>query len=342
MTTSTPAPTSRRTASEVDTSAFKAQTIAVIGYGSQGRAHAMNLNDSGCDVIVGVRAGGAGAQRAQADGLRTMEPGEAAKAAKMIVILTPDMSHEAVYNEYIAPNLDAGDALMFAHGFSVHFGRVKAPADVDVMLVAPKGPGDLVRREYERGRGVPCLYAVDQDATGDAQYRALAYTACIGGANSGVIETSFAEETETDLFGEQAVLCGGATELVLAGYETLVDAGYQPEVAYFECLHELKLIVDLLYEGGLSKMHEFISETAIYGDLRSGPRVINDETRARMKEVLTDIQDGTFARDWITENQAGKPQYQALLRKDLDHPIEHTGAALRADMPWLQPGSNTA
>jgi ketol-acid reductoisomerase len=207
--------------------------------------------------------------------------------------------------------------------------------------VAPKGPGDLVRREFEIGRGVPCLFAIHQDATGTARETALSYTACIGGATAGVIETSFAEETETDLFGEQAVLCGGATELVMAGYETLVEAGYQPEVAYFECLHELKLIVDLLYEGGMAKMHEFISETAIYGDLRSGPRVINEETRARMREVLKDIQDGTFARDWITENQAGKPQYQALLRKDLDHPIEKTGAALRADMPWLQPGANT-
>jgi len=337
MTASTP---SRRAAFEVDTTAFKAQPVAVIGYGSQGRAHAMNLKDSGCDVTVGVRPGGAGEKKAKADGLKTATPEEATKAGKLIAILTPDMSHEALFRESIAPNLSPGDAVLFAHGFSVHFGRVTPPEGVDIMLVAPKGPGDLVRREYEIGRGVPCLFAVQQDATGEARERALAYTSCIGGANSGVIETTFAEETETDLFGEQAVLCGGATELVMAGYETLVDAGYQPEVAYFECLHELKLIVDLLYEGGLGKMHEFISETAIYGDLRSGPRVINDETRARMREVLKDIQDGTFARDWITENQAGKPQYQALLRKDLEHPIEKTGAALRADMPWLQPGAN--
>ncbi|MDF1768723.1 ketol-acid reductoisomerase [Maricaulis sp.] len=337
MTASTP---SRRAAFEVDTTAFKAQPVAVIGYGSQGRAHAMNLKDSGCDVTVGVRPGGAGEKKAKADGLRTATPEEATKAGKLIAILTPDMSHEALFRESIAPNLSPGDAVLFAHGFSVHFGRVTPPEGVDIMLVAPKGPGDLVRREYEIGRGVPCLFAVQQDATGEARERALAYTSCIGGANSGVIETTFAEETETDLFGEQAVLCGGATELVMAGYETLVDAGYQPEVAYFECLHELKLIVDLLYEGGMAKMHEFISETAIYGDLRSGPRVINDETRARMREVLKDIQDGTFARDWITENQAGKPQYQALLRKDLEHPIEKTGAALRADMPWLQPGAN--
>ena len=341
MTASASKSTSRRAAFEVDTTEFKSRPIAVIGYGSQGRAHAMNLKDSGCDVIVGVRSGGAGEKKAKADGLKTATPEEATKAAHVIAILSPDMTHEAVYREMVAPNLDKGDAVLFAHGFSVHFGRVHPDPDTDIILVAPKGPGDLVRREYEIGRGVPCLFAVNQDATGKARNRALSYTACIGGATAGVIETTFAEETETDLFGEQAVLCGGTTELVMAGYETLVEAGYQPEVAYFECLHELKLIVDLLYEGGMAKMHEFISETAIYGDLRSGPRVINDETKARMREVLKDIQDGTFARDWITENQAGKPQYQALLRKDLEHPIEKTGAALRADMPWLQPGANT-
>ncbi|GLK51791.1 ketol-acid reductoisomerase [Maricaulis virginensis] len=341
MTASASKSTSRRAAFEVDTTEFKSRPIAVIGYGSQGRAHAMNLKDSGCDVIVGVRPGGAGEKKAKADGLKTATPEEATKAAHVIAILTPDMTHEAVYREMVAPNLDKGDAVLFAHGFSVHFGRVHPDPATDIILVAPKGPGDLVRREYEIGRGVPCLFAINQDATGKARNRALSYTACIGGATAGVIETTFAEETETDLFGEQAVLCGGTTELVMAGYETLVEAGYQPEVAYFECLHELKLIVDLLYEGGMAKMHEFISETAIYGDLRSGPRVINDETRARMREVLKDIQDGTFARDWITENQAGKPQYQALLRKDLEHPIEKTGAELRADMPWLQPGANT-
>ncbi|WP_339741727.1 ketol-acid reductoisomerase [uncultured Maricaulis sp.] len=326
---------------EIDTADFKSRPVAVIGYGSQGRAHALNMKDSGCDVIVGVRPGGKGDIRAKADGLRTAPIAEAAKAASLIAILTPDMTHEAIFRDEIAPNISAGDAVLFAHGFTVHYGRIQAPEGVDIILVAPKGPGDLVRREFERGRGVPCLFAIHQDATGTARDRALSYTACIGGSTAGVIETSFAEETETDLFGEQAVLCGGATELVLAGYETLTEAGYQPEVAYFECMHELKLIVDLLYEGGLAKMHEFISETAIYGDLRSGPRVINAETKARMKEVLTDIQDGTFARDWIMENQAGKPQYNALLRKDLDHPIEKTGAALRAEMPWLQAGSNT-
>ena len=340
MTASASTPAPKRAAFEVDTTAFKSKPIAVIGYGSQGRAHAMNMKDSGCDVIVGVRPGGAGEKKAQADGLKTATPEEATKAAHLIAILTPDMSHEEVYRDMVAPNLDAGDTVLFAHGFSVHFGRVNPADNIHVILVAPKGPGDLVRREYEIGRGVPCLFAIHQDANGKAREMALSYTACIGGATAGVIETNFAEETETDLFGEQAVLCGGATELVQAGFETLVEAGYQPEVAYFECLHELKLIVDLLYEGGMAKMHEFISETAIYGDLRSGPRVINDETKARMREVLKDIQDGTFARDWITENQAGKPQYQALLRKDLEHPIEKTGAALRADMPWLQPGAN--
>ncbi|MGK0266227.1 MAG: ketol-acid reductoisomerase [Maricaulis sp.] len=337
----TPQTPKRRMAFEIDTAAFKARPVAVIGYGSQGRAHALNLKDSGCDVIVGVRPGGKGDIRAKADGLRTAPISEAAKAASLIAMLTPDMSHEAIFRDEVAPNLSAGDAVLFAHGFTVHYGRIQAPEGVDIILVAPKGPGDLVRREFERGRGVPCLFAVNQDASGTARDRALSYTACIGGSTAGVIETSFAEETETDLFGEQAVLCGGATELVLAGYETLTEAGYQPEVAYFECMHELKLIVDLLYEGGLAKMHEFISETAIYGDLRSGPRVINAETKARMKEVLTDIQDGTFARDWIMENQAGKPQYNALLRKDLEHPIEKIGAELRAEMPWLQAGSNT-
>jgi ketol-acid reductoisomerase len=257
MTASTPAP--KRAAFEVDTTQFKSKPIAVIGYGSQGRAHAMNMKDSGCDVIVGVRPGGAGEKKAKADGLKTATPEEASKAAHVIAILTPDMTHEAVFRDMVAPNLDKGDTVLFAHGFSVHFGRVNPPAETNVILVAPKGPGDLVRREFEIGRGVPCLFAIHQDADGQARQMALSYTASIGGATAGVIETTFAEETETDLFGEQAVLCGGATELVMAGYETLVEAGYQPEVAYFECLHELKLIVDLLYEGGMAKMHEFIS-----------------------------------------------------------------------------------
>ncbi len=327
---------------DANPAAVKDSPVAVIGYGSQGRAHALNLHDSGCDVIVGLREGSKTAEKAKADGLKVMTVAEATKAAKLIALLTPDMSHEAIFDAEIAPNLSDGDALLVAHGFTVLYGRIKPAEGIDVIMVAPKGPGDLVRREYERKRGVPALFAVHQDASGKAQEKALAYAALIGGATAGVLKTTFKEETETDLFGEQAVLCGGATELVLAGYETLVNAGYQPEIAYYECLHELKLIVDLLYEGGLEKMHEFISETAIYGDLVSGPRVVNDETRARMKDVLTDIQDGTFAHNWILENQAGKTRYNKMLENDLAHPIEETGKQLRALMPWLQTGSNTA
>ena len=319
----------------------KSAPVAVIGYGSQGRAHALNLKNSGCDVVVGVREGGPGAKRAAKDGLEVASVARAVKGAKLIAILTPDMTHEKIFTEEVAPHLEDGDALLFAHGFTVLYGRVQPPKNIDVIMVAPKGPGDLVRREYERGRGVPCLFAVHQDASGKAKDKALAYASLIGGATAGAIETTFKEETETDLFGEQAVLCGGASELVIAGFETLVEAGYQPEIAYYECLHELKLIVDLFYEGGLAKMHEFISETAIYGDLVSGPRVINAETKARMREVLTDIQSGAFARDWILENQAGKPRYQKLLDADLNHPIEKTGAELRARMSWLKPGANT-
>lgn len=326
---------------DANPAAVKSGPVAVIGYGSQGRAHALNLKNSGCDVIVGVRDGGKGAKQAAADGLEVASVAKAAAAARLIAILTPDMSHEKIFNEDIAPNLQEGDALLFAHGFTVLYGRVKAPEGVDVIMVAPKGPGDLVRREYERGRGVPCLFAVHQDATGKAREKALAYASLIGGTVAGALETTFREETETDLFGEQAVLCGGATELVLAGFETLTEAGYRPEIAYYECLHELKLIVDLLYEGGLGKMHEFISETAIYGDLVSGPRVVNDETRARMREVLKDIQDGTFAHNWILENQAGKARYQQMLDADLNHPIEKTGKELRDLMNWLKPGANT-
>lgn len=319
----------------------KSAPVAVIGYGSQGRAHALNLKNSGCDVVVGVREGGPGAKRAAEDGLEVASVARAVKGAKLIAILTPDMTHEKIFTEEVAPHLEDGDALLFAHGFTVLYGRVQPPKNIDVIMVAPKGPGDLVRREYERGRGVPCLFAVHQDASGKAKDKAIAYASLIGGATAGAIETTFKEETETDLFGEQAVLCGGASELVIAGFETLVEAGYQPEIAYYECLHELKLIVDLFYEGGLAKMHEFISETAIYGDLVSGPRVINAETKARMREVLTDIQSGAFARDWILENQAGKPRYQKLLDADLNHPIEKTGAELRARMSWLKPGANT-
>lgn len=329
------------TETDANPAAVKSAPVAVIGYGSQGRAHALNLAASGCQVIVGVREGGPGAKKATEDGLEAVSIASAVKQAKLIAILTPDMSHEEIFRKEIQPNLKDGDAVLVAHGFTVLYGRVDPPKNVDVILVAPKGPGDLVRREYERGRGVPCLFAVHHDATGNAKERALAYASLIGGTAAGAIETTFKEETETDLFGEQAVLCGGATELVLAGFETLTEAGYKPEVAYYECLHELKLIVDLLYEGGLEKMHEFISETAIYGDLVSGPRIINAETKERMRDVLKDIQAGNFARDWILENQAGKPRYKAMLDADLNHPIEQTGKGLRAMMSWLQPGANT-
>jgi ketol-acid reductoisomerase len=324
------------TEQDANPEALKGGSIAILGYGSQGRAHARNLRDSGFDVIVGARAGGGAERKARADGFRVRSPAEAAREASLVALLTPDMSHRSVYANDIAPNLSPGDTLLVAHGFSVHYGEVVPRADIDVVLVAPKGPGDLVRREYEIGRGVPCLFAVQQDASGGAREKALAYASGIGGTLAGAIETTFPEETETDLFGEQAVLCGGASELVTAGFETLVEAGYKPEVAYFECLHELKLIVDLLYEGGLAKMHEFVSETAKYGDLVSGPRVINAETKERMREVLRDIQTGKFARDWIQENESGKHNYDALLAADLDHPIEKTGARMRRHMAWLQ------
>ncbi|TQT84596.1 ketol-acid reductoisomerase, partial [Xanthomonas perforans] len=283
--------------------------IAIIGYGSQGRAHALNLRDSGFDVTVGLRAGGPTEAKAQADGFTVVAPSEAVKSADLVAILTPDMVQKKLYEEVIAPNMKQGACLLFAHGLNVHFDMIKPRADLDVVLVAPKGPGALVRREYEIGRGVPCIYAVYQDTSGKAEQFALTYAGGLGGARANIIKTTFKEETETDLFGEQAVLCGGASSLVQAGFEVLVEAGYQPEIAYYEVLHELKLIVDLFYEGGITRMLEFVSETAQYGDYVSGPRVIDAGTKARMKDVLTDIQNGTFTKNWVAEYDAGLPNY---------------------------------
>ncbi|MEE4163949.1 MAG: ketol-acid reductoisomerase [Woeseiaceae bacterium] len=319
---------------DVDTSVLEGRRIAVLGYGSQGRAHALNLKDSGLDVVVGLRPDGASWSKAEADGLRVEEPAAAVKGAAVVMFLTPDMVQKALY-ESLVDNIEQGALLLFAHGFAIHYHLIEPRADLDVALIAPKGPGGLVRRQYEEGHGVPCLVAVHQDATGNALALSLAYAAGIGGARAGVIETTFAEETETDLFGEQAVLCGGATELIVAGFETLVEAGYQPEVAYYEVMHELKLIVDLLHEGGLRKMHNFISDTAAWGDMISGPRVVDEHARARMKEVLGDIRDGTFARNWIAENEAGMPEFKRRMKADLEHPIEKVGSELRSRMDWL-------
>jgi ketol-acid reductoisomerase len=316
--------------------------IAVLGYGSQGRAHALNLRDSGRDVVVGVRKGGPSWQRAHDEGFKVAAPAEAVTGADLVAVLTPDMVQPKLYAEAIKPNLKPGAALLFAHGFNVHFGQIKPRADVDVVMVAPKGPGALVRSEYERGRGVPCLYAVAQDASGHAEAVARAYADGIGGSRAMLIKTDFKEETETDLFGEQAVLCGGVSELVTKGFETLTEAGYQPEVAYYEVMHELKLIVDLFYEGGLARMLQYVSETAQYGDFVSGPRVVDAATKQRMRDVLADIQDGTFAKNWIAEYAAGLPNYKRHKQADLEHPIEQVGAALRARMPWLKPDAPKA
>ena len=314
---------------------FREKRVAVLGYGSQGRAHAMNLRDSGCDVVVGLRKGGPTWEQAEADEFRPVSPAAAVEGADVICMLMPDMAQPTVFEESVRPNMKPGAALMFAHGFNVHYKQITPPPGVDVVLVAPKGPGALVRTQFEEGRGVPCLAAVHQDATGEAKEVAYGYAHGLGGTRAGVIETTFAEETETDLFGEQAVLCGGVTELMAAGWETLVEAGYQPEVAYFECLHELKLIVDLIYEGGFARMHEFVSETAKFGDLTRGPRIVNDKTREEMRKILDEIRNGTFAKEWVEENKNGRPRYNELLQKDLNHPVEAVGKELRSKMAWL-------
>ncbi len=320
---------------DTDPKFLEGKTIAIVGYGSQGHAHAQNLKDSGLKVIIGLRTDSRFGHKAKTEGFEVYTVAEAAKRAQVIMMLVPDHIQAQVYNEEIKPNLQKGDALAFAHGFNIHFNQIVPPADIDVFMVAPKGPGHLVRRQYQAGGGVPCLLAVHQDATGKAKQIGLAYARGVGGARAGVIETSFREETETDLFGEQVVLCGGLTELIRAGFDTLVEAGYEPEIAYFECLHEVKLIVDLIFEGGISNMRYSISDTARYGDVTRGPRVITDDTRKEMKKILSEIQRGEFAREFILENRINKPVFTALVKKDAAHPIEAVGEKLRAMMPWV-------
>ncbi|MGQ9558130.1 MAG: ketol-acid reductoisomerase [Desulfurispora sp.] len=321
---------------DADLAYLQGKKIAVMGYGSQGHAQALNLKDSGLYVIIGLPAASRSREKARAAGFTVLEPAEAAAQADVIQILVPDEVQAALYREAIAPHMKPGKALMFSHGFNIHFGQIVPPADVDVFLVAPKSPGHMVRRLYEQGNGVPGLIAVHQDYTGQARQLALAYAKGIGCTRAGVFETSFKEETETDLFGEQAVLCGGVSELIKAGFETLVEAGYAPEMAYFECLHELKLIVDLINEGGLSFMRYSISNTAEYGDYMVGRRIINEDTRKEMKKVLQEIQDGEFAKKWILENQANRPVFNAIRQREQEHPIEKVGAQLRQMMPWLR------
>ncbi|ADL51078.1 ketol-acid reductoisomerase [Clostridium cellulovorans] len=310
------------------------KTVAVIGYGSQGHAHALNLHESGVDVVVGLYEGSKSWERAEKAGLKVAVVADAVKAAQVIMILLPDERQKFVYDESIAPYLTEGKALVFAHGFNIHFQQINPPADVDVFMVAPKGPGHMVRRQYTEGSGVPCLIAIHQDATGKAKDIALAYAKGIGGARAGVFETSFKEETETDLFGEQAVLCGGVSALIKAGFETLVEAGYAPEMAYFECCHEMKLIVDLIFQGGMSTMRYSISDTAEYGDYCTGKRIITDETKKEMKQVLKEIQEGVFARNWLTENYVGRPNFSSTRRIESEHQIEKVGAELRSKMTF--------
>ncbi len=321
---------------DADLSLIQGEKVAVIGYGSQGHAQAQNLKESGVQVVVGLREGSPSRREAEEAGLTVMTPAEAAAWADMVQILIPDERQQEAYARELEPHLTEGKALVFSHGFNIHFQLILPPAHVDVFMVAPKGPGHLVRRMFQEGAGVPALLAVYQDYTGRARERGLAYARAIGGTRAGVIETTFQEETETDLFGEQAVLCGGTTELVKAGFDTLVEAGYQPEIAYFECLHELKLIVDLMYEGGLSWMRHSISDTAQYGDLTRGQRIITGETRREMKKILAEVQQGEFAREWILENQANRPVFNAINRREQEHLIEKVGAKLRKMMPWIR------
>ena len=325
---------------DADLSIIQGRKVAILGYGSQGHAHALSLRDSGVDVRVGLPEGSKSRAKAEAEGMRVVTPAVAAAEADLIMVLAPDPAQRRLYAESIEPNLKAGDAIFFGHGFNIRYGYINPPANVDVAMVAPKGPGHLVRREYVAGRGVPVLVAVEQDATGNAWDLALSYAKGIGGLRAGGIKTTFTEETETDLFGEQAVLCGGASQLVMYGFETLIEAGYQPEVAYFECLHELKLIVDLMYEGGIAKQRWSVSDTAEYGDYVSGPRVIDESVKANMKAVLTDIQNGAFAERFIADQDAGAPEFKALRAKGEQHPIEATGRDLRALMSWVQSGDS--
>jgi ketol-acid reductoisomerase len=324
---------------DADVNLIKGKKVAVLGYGSQGHAHANNLKDSGvAEVRVALRPGSASAAKAEGAGLEVLEPAEAAQWADVVMVLVPDELQADLYRDDLAPNMREGTALAFAHGLNVHFNLIEPRSDLDVFMIAPKGPGHLVRSEYLSGTGVPCLLAVHQDASGNATEVGLSYAAAIGGARAGVIETTFKEECETDLFGEQVVLCGGLSALIGAGFETLVEAGYAPEMAYFECVHEVKLIVDLIYEGGLANMRYSVSNTAEYGDYVSGPRIITDETRAEMKRILADIQSGRFARDWVNECNAGQPSFKAMRRSWAKHPAEEVGGKLRAMMPWLAEG----
>lgn len=321
---------------DADVNLIKSKKVVIVGYGSQGHAHALNLRDSGVkDVVVALREGSGSAKKAEAEGLKVMPPADAAAWGDVVMILTPDEGQGKLYTDDLVGNLKEGAALAFAHGLNIHFNLIEARPDLDVFMIAPKGPGHTVRAEYTKGGGVPCLVAIDQNPTGNALEVALSYASAIGGGRSGIIETTFREECETDLFGEQVVLCGGLTQLIQAGFETLVEAGYAPEMAYFECLHEVKLIVDLIYEGGIANMRYSISNTAEYGDYVTGPRIIDDEVKYRMREVLDDIQSGRFTRDWMLENAAGQPSFKAMRRNQAEHPIEEIGAKLRAMMPWI-------